>query len=505
MSVSKVIFGTETLIDITDTTATAEDVAEGKYFLTASGVLTEGTGTGGGGTEENHTITIDSLSKSVVDDTIISTIPYDYRSGNVLIYENEIHILGSSMSFAGSRHYKWNGTSWTSVSTIPYYLTGIALVYNDEIHILSGKDSDITKHYKWNGTSWTSVSTIPSSSTSAGYQTGIVYDNKIHIFERSSNGYHYVWDGTSWTSSTSMPFSVYSAVIYNNEIHIFGGGHYKWDGTNWVQASTLPYSATATIAVVYNGSIHIFGGMTSTYYKYHYKWNGASWTNVGNLQYDFVGNANNAIVYDNKINILGSNANMYHYIALSDAPATITSNGIYNIVGSKTETALDKLISNLTAKTAGSISVDIDMSATATADKIMSGYTAWVNGVKLTGTASGGGGGYIATGTASSTTKLTFSNLSIPYADIKAYCIICTSLSRGSGYYIYCITNVTTSYVYSSSPVVTAIYYSSGMKSNLVTSYISVSGSRNSITFTSSSSTKAKFITVLSAYIIMYC
>lgn len=40
--------GTASFIDVSDTTATAEDVIAGKYFYTAAGVKTEGTGTGGG-------------------------------------------------------------------------------------------------------------------------------------------------------------------------------------------------------------------------------------------------------------------------------------------------------------------------------------------------------------------------------------------------------------------------------------------------------------------------
>lgn len=41
--------GTATFTDVSDTTATASDVLSGKYFYTAAGVKTAGTGTGGGG------------------------------------------------------------------------------------------------------------------------------------------------------------------------------------------------------------------------------------------------------------------------------------------------------------------------------------------------------------------------------------------------------------------------------------------------------------------------
>ena len=49
MAVNKVIYGSQTLIDITDTTATASDVSSGKYFYTNAGVRTQGTASGGSG------------------------------------------------------------------------------------------------------------------------------------------------------------------------------------------------------------------------------------------------------------------------------------------------------------------------------------------------------------------------------------------------------------------------------------------------------------------------
>ncbi len=45
MAVNKIIYGGTTLIDLTDSTAVAADVASGKYFYTNAGVKTQGTST----------------------------------------------------------------------------------------------------------------------------------------------------------------------------------------------------------------------------------------------------------------------------------------------------------------------------------------------------------------------------------------------------------------------------------------------------------------------------
>ena len=49
MAINQVKYGNTMLIDLTDTTATAADVATGKYFYTNAGVRTQGTNSGGGG------------------------------------------------------------------------------------------------------------------------------------------------------------------------------------------------------------------------------------------------------------------------------------------------------------------------------------------------------------------------------------------------------------------------------------------------------------------------
>lgn len=59
--------GSATFTDVTDTTAAASDVASGKYFYTSSGVRTEGTSSGGGGS-----VTIKTGSATAGDDYPVS-------------------------------------------------------------------------------------------------------------------------------------------------------------------------------------------------------------------------------------------------------------------------------------------------------------------------------------------------------------------------------------------------------------------------------------------------
>lgn len=72
MAINKVVFGTNTLIDISDTTATAADVAYGKYFYTADGVRTMGTAEG--------TDPTPSETWEVIFDDTISWYPDDNNS-----------------------------------------------------------------------------------------------------------------------------------------------------------------------------------------------------------------------------------------------------------------------------------------------------------------------------------------------------------------------------------------------------------------------------------------
>ena len=82
-------------------------------------------------------------------------------------------------------------------------------------------------HYKWDGESWVSVSTLPMDNSYEG--TALQFNNKLHFF---SNYYgvlfYYVWDGTSWAEQNikiNYPFYAMSnkpACVFSNKIYICG-------------------------------------------------------------------------------------------------------------------------------------------------------------------------------------------------------------------------------------------------------------------------------------------
>ena len=271
-------------------------------------------------------------------------LPYDFKNGSAVVYNNEIHILGGENDKVntGIYHYKFDGAKWSKVSTLPYkFCSGSAVVYNNEIHILGSSASSILYkyHYKFDGTTWSKASTLPYDFHSG---IAVVYNNEIHILSSSANSRlykdHYKFDGAKWSRASTLPYAFYygSAVVYNNEIHILGGGntstrkyHYKFDGTTWSKVSTLPYDFYRCAPVVYNNNeIHILGGGTTKVNTgtYHYKFDGAKWSKVSTLPYDFKNGS--VVIYNGKIHILGGSNSL-----IKDCTYTLSS--IDNVNASK--------------------------------------------------------------------------------------------------------------------------------------------------------------------------
>lgn len=153
---------------------------------------------------------------------------------------------------------------------------------------------------------WSSSGNTPNAA--------VVYNNEIHILGGGSSAvkeqYHYKWNQLSdtWESVSTLPFRFAgsSAVVLNDEIHLLGSSnhdqtkHYKWDGETWTEVSTIPFNVYYSVAVVLNGEIHLIGGLNT---GVHYKWDGETWTYIDSLPASD-NSARAAVISDGEIHVL---------------------------------------------------------------------------------------------------------------------------------------------------------------------------------------------------------
>lgn len=232
--------------------------------------------------------------------------PTEFNFGEILVYNDEIHVLTRAKG-----HYKYNGNSWIKVATLPASSSGTvpAVVFNDKIHLFLGG-----KHYEFDGSSWIENGTAPNYDAGGG---AFVYRNKIYMYYGKSI-YNF---SDKISDSIDLPYNLSygRVVVYNDEIHMFGGTtssfykHFKYDGNTVTDVSMLPYDFYYGVPIVYENNIHILGGVYAKS-KNHYKFDGTAWTPVTTLPYSFM--KGRAFVYNDELHILGSSASDYeraHY------------------------------------------------------------------------------------------------------------------------------------------------------------------------------------------------
>lgn len=169
------------------------------------------------------------------------------------------------------------------LSDAPYICNGgSAVTLNGEVHILGGGGVSSTRrqHYKWDGTKWLPVSTLPID---LYYGSAVVYNGKIHIFSVWS---HYEWNGSTWTKLGELPYNVTesSAVVYKGDIYLLGGSSsgttqnfYKWNDytDTWTALRGLAASFRGRMATVFRDSIYVVGYSSQNYWS---RWDGSTWT-----------------------------------------------------------------------------------------------------------------------------------------------------------------------------------------------------------------------------------
>jgi hypothetical protein len=259
--------------------------------------------------------------KKVVGDIRMTDTPVAVtKSSAVAIFNNEVYLITSN-SF-----YKFNGKTWTRVSSAP--ITTVTLVvFENELHAMCSNGST---HYKFNGETWSSVATMSSNNVTSA----VVFKNEIYTLGRIYSNTEYTnaqkYNGSSWSSLTAPPIYANNAVVYKDKIYIMattGTDIYSSsNGTTWTKVATAPYTDIQKMVATDDG-IHLLGSSKREfgyhagsdyppYYDYpntysHYKFNGTTWTKLSSLPYKTY--QANAVSDKNDIYMLGGNFPYYTY------------------------------------------------------------------------------------------------------------------------------------------------------------------------------------------------
>jgi len=194
--------GTARFTDVTDTTATAADVSNTKYFYTSSGVRTQGTNSGGGGTDRLVLLSTTSLGSLSTSSTSATNTNKTVSLASSTGFTNyDVLIVDISVDTAT------NGRHTSTVSMI--LLTGTSNV--------STKNTYTVVSNKWN-------SKLSSSGTGSTRQSTTAYGIYANSASVSNNTmsipiyYRYNSNNTGTINGT------YTARVYGVKLYDLVGG-----------------------------------------------------------------------------------------------------------------------------------------------------------------------------------------------------------------------------------------------------------------------------------------
>ena len=197
MAVNKVIYDGNTLIDITDTTATASDVASGKYFYTNAGVKTAGSAI---------------LTPWKIATSLSGTPYYDEQDYSTSIYFDNSNGLISNVNEIGAYIISTvtdlnSDTEWGSAVSIVHDSTGTICYYYDEFEFVKRTDVAVSVSIDGNNIAFTS--------TNAGFRLNSNNAYKIILlYGGDGNLAFHTADYTPSSNSKTATFTIDEPYLY---------------------------------------------------------------------------------------------------------------------------------------------------------------------------------------------------------------------------------------------------------------------------------------------------
>lgn len=172
---------------------------------------------------------------------------------------------------------------------------------------------------------WKSQATLPAATMrSTGQVTALVYEDEIHLFGGgkayndyyNSTNHRKLRKGTTntWDDVSTLPEYASTATffVHDDKIHmVTSSGYYMYDDGSWTQITTVtvPYQA----AFMSEDGLHI---VHFTYYSYetkntHYRYNGDGWIQVNVACPSMFMEARQTVIHNGEFHVLGSISSSY--------------------------------------------------------------------------------------------------------------------------------------------------------------------------------------------------
>jgi hypothetical protein len=249
-----------------------------------------------------------------------------------LAYNDKMWIFGGLDSMTGNPTKKvfssTDGVTWTEagMDVLPNGVSNFtSFIFNNKMWLVGGSGIGLGADVKssTDGITWLQEGSLP---VTINYPTSLIHDNKIWIIGGVSSGadtakVFYSSNGNNWTEAGTLPLSSGSQVgkyahrvlEYKNKMWLFGGYYgpdqvySSTDGITWTEVgmNSLPSQLFYTGALVYDDKMWVIGGDTNTSpsKKAYSSTDGITWTERGTLP-AAISNPG-ALVYKNKMWSIG--------------------------------------------------------------------------------------------------------------------------------------------------------------------------------------------------------